>query len=159
MLSWQETRRALEIQEKLFVAQDGPRLELVNVDLQWAEERALIIEFKNEGGSDALQVCSVYARWDSDWQSDNCGPNFSPKGTVLVRRGRTLRYLLDDGQVIDAVGGVPTSARLGPFLSLDDACPQGETPALLVFNLAYSDILGNASDSAGQVLVCTSKSQ
>lgn len=156
-LSWQEARQALEIQQRMFATQNGPLLELVGAELRPDVGNNLIFQVKNVGASDALSVCSALVHWGHEWRQDNCGPNFSPKGDVSIKRGQSIGLVEYIDNIQTVIGFRPTSARLIPSMTLDTTCPKGQMKAVLVLHLAYADFLKNAASGGGEIVVCGPK--
>lgn len=154
-LSWIEARRGLEIQERMFAAQNGPSLKVSSVQIGTVSDgrTALFVAIKNVGESDAVNMCFSILDFEMKYVADTCEHD-GPFRSISVPKGEVFRYTLPIGdEQRRRIGFVPGSASVMPEESQPEACPAGDGSVVIVFT-DWKDVLGNSRGNIDQLLLC-----
>lgn len=153
-LSWWEARHTQEIQERLFLAENGPGLTLRDVELLASDVPTLILVVENVGASTGSQVCVDVTVHDDSVARTRLGTTCSWPAYPSLRPKETFRYPfpLRERQ-IQALGSVvPAEARLLRSVAPGTGCT-GAARVLLV-SIRFQDVLENVHGELEQVLLC-----
>lgn len=153
-LGWQEARRSLEIQERMFTAQNGPRLQLSQVSVGQLEEGpVLTFTLKNFGQSEARNVCVRILDVRFEPVDGTCGNE--QRRTVSVAQDETFPYMLPlTGPRLAAVRFVPDDAHIVDENAHVEGCHQGQDASIVAIYFEYENALGVQQTGGDQVLLC-----
>lgn len=159
-LSWREAHAAQEVQQRLFVAENGPNLAINTVSLVPSDAgKVVALTLKNLGGSDSRGLCiEFFADYVRPIDQSPCGKD-SPFRNVLVRPGSTTTYLMPVWVLRrgKALNFEPTQVEvLNPG---KEAAPCGGPSAVVLTTYDYSDVLGGTQSGIEQLRLCGAPSE
>lgn len=154
-LSWREAHAAQEMQQRLFLAENGPNLALDRINLvPSGQGRAVALTFKNVGGSESRGLCTqFYADYVHPIDQHQCDDS-DPFANVKVRPGSTTTYLMPVSVLRrgKALNFEPT--RVEVLIRGEEIDPCVGPSAVVVTSYSYEDVLGTMQGGLEQFRLC-----
>lgn len=157
-MSWRETRNALSIQERIFTAQNSPRLRLSFVETGLMEKGFSVgLALKNFGDSDAKNLCvRIFDREFQPLEKSCLGAREGEStSTSTVAADETFPFLLNlTSPRFEPVGFIPTSAHVVDENARVKSCSEGENAAIVSILYTYENVLGARLTGVDRLLLC-----
>jgi len=154
-LSWREAHAAQEVQQRLFIAENGPNIEIDTINLTPSDGgKVVALTMKNVGGSNSHGLCfQFYADYVKPIDSSPCDDK-DPFSNILIRPGSTTTYLmpvwvLRRGGALDFD---PTTVNVqAPGKAIE---PCAGPSAVVLVTYSYTDVLGHDQGGIEQFRLC-----
>lgn len=152
-MSWVEAKSALTLQQKLFTAQNSPRINVSGAYIQssGSDDHTLVINGINDGESMAFNLCLTLERHDETVWSSTCTAK-DPIG-FSVHKGEEWDAALPLPIIYTGkIDLIPVSAKVMKPGSVAD-CTMDRTEIVFI-KLRYQDAVGNVRGASQHTTIC-----